>query len=225
LSDQVTTIETVEIPGELRLSNPIPPPITVRLPLIARPHGLKNFLLGLLCLPFGALFSFSFVAIVFGAQYVGLSVVGCFILLVVMPFSLFAGVSLTGASLACFWDAVRPDVVLEIAADGLRDRRSGLSVPWSSVRCARILGGLSVDLQLRRPVANWQNPFRVGVLFHRYRSRPDHVIVSVAYLDVSQHVLTYTILTLTQWNGGEAISKIPGGGFDMGLKVIPRKRG
>jgi hypothetical protein len=82
------------------------------------------------------------------------------------------------------------------------------------------MGG--VDLQLRGPMTNWQNPFRIGVLFHRYRPRPDHVIVSVAFLDVGAHVVAYAILTLTQWNGGEAISKTPGS-FDMGLKVIPRR--
>jgi len=93
------------------------------------------------------------------------------------------------------------------------------------VQCAGFLynqGGIGgVDLQLRSPVTNWQNPFRIGVLFHRYRPIPDHVIVSVAYLDAPAHVLSYTILTLTEnKNGGEAMSKTPGG-FDMGPQVDP----
>jgi hypothetical protein len=219
----LTTTETVEIPGELWLSNPIPPPIAVRLPLVARPHGLKNFLIGLLAISMGVLFTVaSALALVVGTYDIRLSVADGVIFLVILPVSLFAGVVFLGAALTCFWDAVRSDSVLEIAADGLRDRRSGLSVPWSSVRSARILG-LSVDLQLRDPVTNWQNPFRPGVLFHRYRPKPGYVIVPIAYLDARAHVLAYTILTLTQWNGGEAISKMPGPAFDMGLKVIPRK--
>jgi hypothetical protein len=168
------------------------------------------------------------VAIVFGTHGVSLSVLDCFVFLVVLPLSSFAGVSFAGAALTCFSDVLRTAPVLEIAVEGLRDHRSGLSVRWSSVQCARILygqGGIGgVDLQLRGPVTNWKNPFRVGVLFHRYRPKPDHVIVSVAYLDVQAHILAYTILTLTEQNGGEAISKTPGG-FDMGLRLIPRRRG
>lgn len=195
----------------------------MRLPLVARPHGLKNFLIGLLAISMGVLFTVaSALALVVGTYDIRLSVADGVIFLVILPVSLFAGVVFLGAALTCFWDAVRSDSVLEIAADGLRDRRSGLSVPWSSVRSARILG-LSVDLQLRDPVTNWQNPFRPGVLFHRYRPKPGYVIVPIAYLDARAHVLAYTILTLTQWNGGEAISKMPGPAFDMGLKVIPRK--
>ena len=56
------------------------------------------------------------------------------ILLFIFPFALFFGMGYIGAALTCFWDAVRNDPVLEITAEGLRDRRSGLSVPWSSVR-------------------------------------------------------------------------------------------
>jgi hypothetical protein len=222
LSESVTTTETVEIPGELKLNNPITPPVTVRLPIVARPRGLMNTLLGLLALPMGVLLCGPFVALVFGADDISSSVLDG-ILLVALPLSLL-GVAFAGAALTCFWDAARSDPVLEISVNGLHDRRSGLSVPWSSVRCARILSDRSVDLQLRGPVTNWQNPFRVGVLFHRYRPKPDHVIISVGYLHVRAHILAYTILTLTQWNGGEAISKTPGAAFDMGLKVIPRKR-
>jgi hypothetical protein len=226
LSQDTVTAESIEIPGELRLSNPIPPPVLVRLPLVVRPQRFKNFLLGLLALPIGALFSFSFIAMVFGAHEISLTGFNCFLFLVILPLSLFVGVGFTGAALTCFWDALRGRPVLEVGVDGLRDRRSGVSVPWSSIQCAtNFLGGSrSVDLQLRYPVTSWQNPFRVGVFLHRYRSKPDHVLVSVAYLDVSAHVLLYTILTLVEWNGGKAISKTSGS-FDMGLKVLPRGRG
>jgi hypothetical protein len=232
LNDSLTIAETVDIPGELRLSNPVPPSITVRLPLVAQPHGLKSFLLGLLAIfiGLGALGAVAGAvvccAFLFGTHEIRASIAAGIILLTILPVLLFASVSLLGAAFTCFWDAIHSGSVIEITAESLRDCRSGLAVPWSSVRSARILsvgGAASIDLQLRDPVTTWQNPFRPGVIFYRYRPKPDHVIVPIGYLDVRSHILAYTILTLTQWNGGEAISKMPGPAFDMGLKVIPRK--
>jgi hypothetical protein len=212
LSESVSTTCSVVIPGELKLSNPVPPPITVPLPIVAWSHGPKNFWLGLLSFLIGALSGILFVAIWLGTSGVSLSLLDGVIFLVVLPLSLFTGVSFTGAALTCLWDAIRNGPVLEINAEGLRDHRSGLLVPWSAVRSARMLSrALSVDLQLSGPVTNWQNPFRVGVLFHRYRPKPDHVIVSIANLDVRVHILAYAIFTLTQQNDGEVISKMPGG--------------
>lgn len=218
LSESATTTETVVIPGELKLSNPVPPAITVPLPIVVWPYGPKNFWLGLLSFLIGALSGILFVAILLGTSGVSLSLLDGVIFLVVLPLSLFTGVSFTGAALTCLWDAIRNGPVLEISAEGLRDHRSGLLVPWSAVRSARMLSrALSVDLQLSGPVTNWQNPFRIGVLFHRYRPKPDHVIVSVANLDVSAHIVAYTILTLTQQNGGEVISKM-----SYGVEMYPR---
>jgi len=51
-------------------------------------------LVGLLALPSGALFAFAFVAIVFGNAWHEPVGVDCFVFLVVLPLSLFAGVSL-----------------------------------------------------------------------------------------------------------------------------------
>jgi hypothetical protein len=225
LSGNETTTEAVDIPGELRLSNPVPPPITVRLPLVTWPHEFKNVLLGLLALLGGMLFLPIAAMTALHVHDIHPSLIGDFafvILLVTFPFSLFFGIGLTGAALTCFWDAVRNDPVLEITADGLRDRRLGLSVPWSSIKCARFFGGYSIDLELRGPVTNWQNPFRVGVLFHRYRPKPNHVIVSVGYLQAKTHVVAYTILTLIQLNGGEVLSNSPGG-LEMYPRLIPRR--
>jgi hypothetical protein len=234
LSESEITSETVVIPGELKLSNPVPPPVTVSLPIVAWPSELRNYLLGLFFLA-GGLFAlslgvlFGMLVVGFGLRVVnvGLSIWDALLLLVVVPMMIFGvrwGVGCTGATLTCFRDAMRNDPVLEITADGLRDYRSGLSVLWSSVQCARIarngIGG--VILQLREPVKHRQNPFRLGVLFQGYRPKPDHVLVSAAYLDVRAHVLIYTILTLTQWNGGEAISKSAGPN-DSGLRLIPRE--
>jgi len=232
LSESEITTETVVIPGELTLSNPVPPAVTVSLPIVAWPHGGKNFWLGLGALLIGV--SFLLLAAVIaeffvhagsGADHFFLSLRGGFISLILLftfPGILFSGMGFAGAGLTCFWDAARSDPVLEITADGLRDRRSGLSVPWTSVKSAKPLDH-AVDLQFHGPVANWQNPFRVGVLFQRYRPKSDHVIVSIAYLDTPAHVLAYSILTLTQRNGGEVISKAPSG-LEMYPRLIPQRR-
>lgn len=174
--------------------------MTVSLPIVALPVGSWNFWLGLGALLSGvsfllpaAMIAGFFVDAGSGADHFSLSLRGGFIFLILLlltfPILLFYGIGFTGAALTCFWDAARSDPVLEIAADGLRDRRSGLSVPWSTVKSAKPLPHLGVDLQLGGPVPNWQNPFRVGILFQRRRP-PDHVIVSLAYLDTSVHVLT-----------------------------------
>lgn len=228
LSESASTTESVMVPGELKLSNPVPPPITVPLPIVAWPHEVKNFWFGLLLLAAGLI-------LLPGGVFCGLGLSGAFgpisddlspwkSFVLVISISFMAvygtgyGVGFIGAAFTCFWDAARSHPVLEIGADGLRDRRSGLAVPWSSVRSAGFLNSrLCVDLQLRNPVTNWQNPFRIGVLFHRYRPIPDHVIVSIANLDVSAHIAAYTILTLTRQNGGEVISKSA-----HGVEMYPR---
>ena len=233
LSESETATETVVVPGELTLSNPVPPPIAVPLPIVVWPNEVKNAWLGILFLLNGAMFlplavviPEFFVHTVSGADNFLLSPQGGFIFLILLfisPFALFFGIGYIGAALTCFWDAVRNDPVLEIGAEGLRDRRSGLSVPWSSVRSAKLLASrLAIDLQFHGPVTNWQNPFRFGVLFQR-RRLPNHVLVSVGCLDRSAHLLAYTILTLTQRNGGEVISKSPSG-LEMYPRLIPQRR-
>ena len=47
------------------------------------------------------------------------------------------------------------------------------------------------------------------------------MIVSIANLDVRVHILAYAIFTLTQQNGGEVISKMPGG-VEMYPRLIAR---
>ncbi|MBR0899806.1 hypothetical protein JQ616_33050 [Bradyrhizobium tropiciagri] len=211
-------VTTVLIPGALQLSNPVPPPITVSLPIVAWPSGGKNVAYGLLALFAGLTFLpvglFSGFALLFApwrtvfepSLWMGIFSVAA--LALVAGWGVWFGGSCFGAAFTCFRDAIRGDPALEIGADGLRDRRSGLSIPWSSVRSVRFLNStLSLDLELREAVARWQNPFRVGVVFHRYRQSPNHVVVSVAFLDVSAHVAAYTILALVQSNGGEVITK------------------
>jgi hypothetical protein len=55
-SESATTAKSVVIPGELKLSNPVPPPVTVPLPIVAWPHEVKSFWLGILFLLNGVMF-------------------------------------------------------------------------------------------------------------------------------------------------------------------------
>ena len=168
------TTDTVVIPGELKLKNPATPPVTVSLPIVARPSEVWNYLHGLLLLTgglfallLGVLFGMAVVGVGLRVANAGLSIWDVLLLLVLVPMMIFAvwrGVGCTVAALTCFQDAMRNGPVLEITADGLRDYRSGLSVPWSSVQCARIannrIGG--VILQLRGPVKHWRESVPVG---------------------------------------------------------------
>ncbi|MBR0754737.1 hypothetical protein JQ604_21330 [Bradyrhizobium jicamae] len=227
--------ETVLIPGPPQMSNPMPPPITVPLPIIAWSHEWKNVLLGLF-LFVGGLFFFSMgllsgfatFAIGFGSGVGDVPLwKSCVLVLILLYVAIYGtqfGAGCIGAAITCFWDAARNDPVLEIGVDGLRDRRSGLAIPWSSVKSARLFNGsLSVDLELRTACTNWQNPFRLGVLRHRYRPIPDRVIVSVAHLDVTAHIASYAILTLIRQNGGEVITKMHRGS-EMYPKLIAQGR-
>lgn len=195
------------------------------LPIVTCPSGPKNVLVGLLALPIGVLFAFTFVALFLGAWGAGLKGIGdSFVLVVMLSLSLLVGVIFMGLAFTCFAYAVRAAPALEISAEGLHDGRSGLSIAWSNVLRAEIFsGGVGfVDLTLRGAAARRHNPFRIGVLFWRFRPKPGHVIVSTDALDVPAHVLVYTILTLVRQHGGEAVS-VPYLGFNMGLPLIPRR--
>src|SRR6185369_7223299 len=109
--------KSVVIPGELRLSNPIPSPVTVALPVVAWPHGPKNFWLGLLnllagswCLVLAAIIPLGFVMTALDIQQIHVTLRGVLVsllLLFVFPIALSRGIGLVGGAFTCFWDAVR----------------------------------------------------------------------------------------------------------------------
>lgn len=211
MSEQEARFESVRIPDVIT-SNPIPPPIAISLPIMARPRRWLNFLFGSLALlnglvmaPMGAacllLLPHLEPALDFRTLLADCAVVAAVALC--LPY----GVMMLGVAVTCFKDGLqRRKVALEIAADGLRDHRSGIDIPWSAIRSADISGRTNgVDLRLREEKAIWQNPFRIGVVLQRWRPKPEHVIVSVGSLDVSAHVLAYSILTQVHWHGGETV--------------------
>ena len=210
LDDSKAKIETIVIPGGRRRSSPI----TVKLPIIARPRRWANVSVGLSLLIIGLMFLLEFWAALSGLLSAKWPSKDFFIFLVFTPTILFYGSAMLFSALSCFWDALRSNHPhLEITADGLRDHRSGLSVPWSSVRCAQnILNrgseiGLGVELTFDPPATYWQNPFRLGLgLNFRFRPKPGRVRVSAGFLDVDGDVLLWTIMMLVQWHGGQTLT-------------------
>ncbi|TXR46617.1 hypothetical protein [Phyllobacterium endophyticum] len=216
------TVDEVEIPGEPTLTRSMVPSVLVRLPVEAGTHRSKNIVSGLLLVFLGAP-SLSLAILLAPAAFGAALGNQHFIASIPMwLFLLFISVAMTGVALTCIADAVRKASVLILDAEGFTDARSGAHVKWPEIKRATLLftrsGIGSVDLHLRQATTAWQNPFRIGVLGFRSRPKPDHLIVSVAFLDVRPHVLAFTILALTRRHGGEAVTKTSF--VDLGLSPI-----
>lgn len=211
VSEHEVRFESVKIPGEIT-SNPIPLPITVSFPIVARPRRWLNFLFGSLALVNGLIMAALAVACLVFLPYLEFSwdfrkLLADSLIIASIPLCLPYGVMMLGAAVTCFKDGLQSQkIVLEITADGLRDHRSGLDISWSTVQCANISGRTNgVDLRLHDAKVDWQNPFRIGVVFQRWWPKSDHVIVSVGLVDVRPHLLIYSILTQVHWHGGETV--------------------
>ena len=198
MDDPTGKIETMVIPGEWQLSNSPPSPVTIPLPIVARPLGPGDVFIGLLYLLFAALCG----SVIANVPYAAINEFPEFwiLLLCALPI-LVACVIFAGAGLICFWDVARRNPALEITVDGLCDNRLGLFIPWSWVQGAEPVSPLkAIELSLDRPVTIRQNPFRSSN--DRSRLKLGLVLVSLANLDVQPHVLTSTIMTLIRWHGG-----------------------
>src|SRR5579871_5374048 len=174
MNEQGPRFESVKIPDVIT-SNPIPPPITISFPIVARPRRWLNFLFaslalvnGLMMAPLGAACLLLLPHLEFSWDFRKLLADG--LIIASIPFCLPYGVMMLGAAVTCFRDGLQSEkIVLEITADGLRDHRSDLDIPWSAIKRADISGRThSVDLVLRDGKAGRQNPFRIGVLFQNW---------------------------------------------------------
>lgn len=204
-------IGTIEIPGEQLLSRTIVPDALIALPLRAVPRRGKNIASAILTLPIGLLCLFGTCVLPLAALGGNFGISDFLLLVLVWPFFAAGALGFTGIALTCLCDSMRKAPVLQIDAEAFTDIRSGTTMKWTEVTRATMLftrsGIASVDLNLREPSTARQNPFRIGVLGFRWRHRPDRLIVSVAFLNLSAHVLAFTILELTQRAGGETVTK------------------
>jgi hypothetical protein len=107
LSENEIATDTVVIPSELKLKNPATPPVTVSLPIVARPSEVWNYLHGLLLLTgglfallLGVLFGMAVVGVGLRVANAGLSIWDVLLLpmLVPMIFAVWRGVGCTVAA-------------------------------------------------------------------------------------------------------------------------------
>ncbi|WP_271894219.1 hypothetical protein [Candidatus Phyllobacterium onerii] len=218
----VDSTGAVEIPDEPTMFHSIVPPVLIPLPLRARPHKGKNIFFGLLSSLIGPILVVGALLLAFAVFDGSFPARDIILFIVFGPISFLGGIGFTGVALTCIIDAMRKNPVLVIDAEGFRDTRSGVRIKWSAIRRATLLftrsGIAGVDLHLRGSMEAWQNPFRIGVLGFRWRPKPDHLILSVAFLDARPHILAYTVLALTQRQGGEVATKTSF--VDLGLTPI-----
>lgn len=126
-----------------------------------------------------------------------------------LPCSLVGAISGPAIAWICLKDAVRSDPVLIIRANSLEDRRARATIPWATVREARMvysyaLGGLDhVSLTLRTPVFAQHTPFRPGTMGYPWHRRPDALRVPVILLDVKAYTLVQVVAALVRRHGGE----------------------
>ncbi|BBF91444.1 hypothetical protein [Blastochloris tepida] len=182
----------IEIPGEPKLWQPVPPPQTVSLPLEARTR--IGVLGGLLILPvlgvalgmvFGAAIMIQFLAT---AETVSPSDVVAVLLAV---FGGVTSVTVVGAVVTLLADRWR-NAPLVIDAGSIRDGRLRLApVPWSDVAHAWVVykgspvGGGDIEgigFELRKPVFACHEPYRLGVFgFHWWRGQPGDTWINREY--------------------------------------------
>ncbi|KAA5603137.1 hypothetical protein [Blastochloris sulfoviridis] len=169
----------IEIPGEPKLWQPVPPPQQVSLPLEARTR--IGVLGGLLIFPALVLAA----GMVFGAaimiQLLATGEIGsageAVVAVLLAVFSGVTSVTVLGAVVTLLADRWR-NAPLVIDAGSIRDGRLRLApVPWSDVAHAwavqngspaRGIDIKGVGLELRRPVSACHDPYRLGVIMFRW---------------------------------------------------------
>ena len=128
------------------------------------------------------------------------------ILILIWPGALAAACYFLAMALSCAAELLRPSPPLILEKDRLLDRRTRVSLPWSSVASARLMrtrGGIgAVNLTLKAPIDVRRNPFRPGFPISIRRRKPNELHVPVIALEVDARVLGETIVCLVRENGG-----------------------
>lgn len=191
----------IEIPGEITFSRTYNiPPLAVQIPLTARARTFAQaaftiigwcFMMPMLVLFLMLLWYASGVAnprdlvLTLGAL--------AFLLLAFMPIALFGLEDFTRAG---------PTLILD--ADGITDRRGGLTIPWTDIVAARIVSGRNetgLRLTLRTPIQP-RPLFDRGSNSFLGRRSADQVRVGLSRLTVRPYVLGQTALALVRTHGG-----------------------
>ena len=203
-------IGTIEIPGEQLLSRTIVPDALIALPLRAVPRRGKNIASAILTLPIGLLCLFGELVSSLGGIGGNFGISDFLAASLGWPFFAAGALGFTGIALMPLGFHAEKRLSSKSTPRAFTDIRSGTTMElpkYAGPCCSPLYSGIaSVDLNLREPICPTK-PFRIGVLGFRWRHRPDRLIVLVAFLNLSAHVLAFTILELTQRAGGETVTK------------------
>ncbi len=192
----------IEIPGEITFSRTYNiPPISVPLPLTARARTFAQAALTAIgwCLMMPTLVLFlmllwhSLTAAADPGGAVLVLGVLAFLLLAFMPIALFG-----------LEDFTRTGPTLILDADGITDRRGGLTIPWTDIAAARIVASgneTGIRLTLRTPIQP-RPLFDRGSHSFLGRRSADQYRVGLSRLTVRPHVLGQTALALVRAHGG-----------------------
>ncbi|KQU34282.1 hypothetical protein ASG63_12575 [Methylobacterium sp. Leaf94] len=192
----------IEIPGEITFSRTYNiPPISVSLPLTAGARTFAQVAITAIAwcfmMPTLALFvMLLWHALTVAADPGGSVLVLCalaFLLLAFMPIALFGLEDFTRAG---------PTLILD--AEGITDRRGGLTIPWTDIAAVRIVASRNetgIRLTLRTPIQPRPLFDRGSERFLGRRSS-DQYRVGLSRLTVRPHVLGQTALALVRAHGG-----------------------
>lgn len=127
--------------------------------------------------------------------------------------SLMTGFCFLGTTFSCVAEALchSPRLVIEPAK--IRDGRSRVSFPWSSVASVRPLHGrvgiTALRFELKAPIAARHNPFLPGFPNLFWRRKPNELHIPVVGLDVGQDALAATVIGLVRHHGGAVLPRRP----------------
>ena len=177
----------------------------VPLPLVAHTNGRFMFRMGTFCGVGAAVCILSAVAIgagLFERQLAG----AIFPVLLGLAATLITGFCFLGVAICCVFEALRRSPRLVIEPEKIRDGRSRVSFPWSSVASVQPLharaGATALRFELKAPIAARYNPFLPGSPNILWRRKPNQVHTSVVGLDVCPDALAATLIDLVRQNGG-----------------------
>lgn len=193
----------IEIPGEITFSRTYNiPPLKVELPLAAHARtGAQVFMtVILLCLAMPCLVLFvMFLSVL--VPFVSRDPFNTLLVLSALSFLLLAFLP---RALLALEDVTRRGPILVIEADGIVDRRAGITIPWTDVTAAQIVQNRNeteICLNLGAPMPPRAFFDRGGTGFLG-RRKADRYHLVISRMNVRPHVLGKTILSLVQRSGG-----------------------
>ncbi|RWC45284.1 MAG: hypothetical protein EOS55_19925 [Mesorhizobium sp.] len=211
METSLDTDDVIIIPGIPTFRKSVVPPLSIRLPIVARCNRSKYILMGLF---------WSFCALAMLVTVLTFFVddpennptlFGRVAMALTQLFALYWAPFLSAAAVFAFLDAGLGKPVLIVDRGGVSDNRSGLSVKWTDVLSAKpIMGGAGywgMSLQMREP-ALLPRSFRLGYPLLR-RRKVGECQIQCNLLSAPAHEIVNSMLTLVHKNGGQLLPAHP----------------